>query len=83
MWRRQQSFLPDSKVSVLRKVSYPTEWLPHATRTIACVLATERRTQPQERSVCAGDEPQSIAHLGHKLQCARQSLKIMNGLIRE
>ena len=28
MWRRQQSFLPASKVS------YPTEWLPHATRAV-------------------------------------------------
>ena len=25
----------------------------------------------------AGDEPQPVAHLNHKLQCARQSLKIM------
>ena len=64
-------------VSVLSKVSYPTEWLPHATRTIASVLAAERRTQPQKRSVCGGDEPQPVAHLSHKLQCARQSLKIM------
>ena len=30
-----------------------------------------------KRSVCGGDEPQPVAHLGHKLQCARQSLKIM------
>ena len=59
------------------QVSYPTEWLPHATRTIACVLAAERRTQPQKRSVCGGDEPQPVAHLSHKLQYARQSLKIM------
>ena len=33
--------------------------------------------QPQKRSVCGGDEPQPVAHLSHKLQCARQSLKIM------
>ena len=77
MWRRQQSFLPASKVSVFSKVSYPTEWLPHATRTIASVLAAERRTQPQKRSVCGRDEPQPVAHLSHKLQCARQSWKIM------
>ena len=56
---------------------YPTEWLPHATRTIASVLAAERRTQPQKRSVCGGDGPQPVAHLSHKLQCVRQSLKIM------
>ena len=30
-----------------------------------------------KRSVCGGDEPQPVAHLSHKLQCARQSLKIM------
>ena len=30
-----------------------------------------------KRSVCGEDEPQPVAHLGHKLQCARQSLKIM------
>ena len=77
MWRRQQSFLPACKVFVLNKVSYPTEWLPHATRTIASVLVAERRTLPQKRSVCGGDEPQPVAHLSHKLQCARQSLKIM------
>ena len=59
------------------QVSYPTERLPHATRAIASVLAAERRTQPQKRSVCGGDEPQPVAHLSHKLQCARQSLKIM------
>ena len=59
------------------QVSYPTEWLPHATRTIASVLAAERRTQPQKRSVCGGDEPHSVAHLSHKLQCAHQCLKIM------
>ena len=59
------------------KVSYPTEWLPHATRTIASVLAAERRKQPQKRSFCGGDEPQPVAHLRHKLQCARQSMKIM------
>ena len=52
-------------------------WLPHATRTIASVLAAERRTLPQKRSVCGGDEPQPIAHLSHKLQCACQSLKII------
>ena len=69
--------LPASKVSVLSKVSYPTEWLPHVTRTIASVLAAERRKQPQKRSVCCGDEPQPVAHLRHKLQCARQSMKIM------
>ena len=51
-FRTQQSFLPASKVS------YPTEWLPHATRTIASVFAAERRTQSQKRSVCGGDEPQ-------------------------
>ena len=28
-------------------------------------------------SVCGGDELQPVAHLSHKLQCARQSLKIM------
>ena len=28
-------------------------------------------------AVCGGDEPQPVAHLSHKLQCARQSLKIM------
>ena len=30
-----------------------------------------------KRSVCGGDEPQPVAHLSHKLQCARQSSKIM------
>ena len=30
-----------------------------------------------KRSVCGGDESQPVAHLSHKLQCARQSLKIM------
>ena len=30
-----------------------------------------------QRSVCGGDEPQPVAHLSHKLQCARLSLKIM------
>ena len=30
-----------------------------------------------KRSVCGGDEPQPVAHLSHKLQCARQSFKIM------
>ena len=30
-----------------------------------------------KRSVCGGDEPQPVAHMSHKLQCARQSLKIM------
>ena len=30
-----------------------------------------------KRSVCGGDEPQPVAHLSYKLQCARQSLKIM------
>ena len=30
-----------------------------------------------KRSVCGGDEPQPVAHLSHKLQCAHQSLKIM------
>ena len=30
-----------------------------------------------KRSVCGGDEPQPVVHLSHKLQCARQSLKIM------
>ena len=54
------------------------EWLPpHATGTIASVLAAERRTQPQKRSVCDWNEPQPVAHLSHKLQCASQSLKIM------
>ena len=31
----------------------------------------------QKCSVCSGGEPQPLAHLSHKLQCARQSLKIM------
>ena len=30
-----------------------------------------------KRSVCGGDEPQPVAHLSYKLQCAHQSLKIM------
>ena len=30
-----------------------------------------------QRSLCGGDELQPVAHLSHKLQCARQSLKIM------
>ena len=30
-----------------------------------------------KRSVCGGDEPQPVAHLSLKLQCARQNLKIM------
>ena len=34
--------MKNEKISVLSKVSYPTEWLPHATRTIASVLAAER-----------------------------------------
>ena len=46
--------------------------MPHE-QSLVCSL----RTQPQKRSVCGGDEPQPVAHLSHKLQCARQSLKIM------
>ena len=30
-----------------------------------------------KRSVCGGNEPQPVAYLSHKLQCARQNLKIM------
>ena len=45
---------------------------PHE-QSLVCSL----RTQPQKRAVCGGDEPQPVAHLSHKLQCARQSLKIM------
>ena len=35
-----------------------------------------------KRSVCGGDEPQPVAHLSHKLQCARKKLE-NNGFLRE
>ena len=32
-----------------------------------------------KRSVCGGDEPQPVAHLSHKLQCARQKIMFFYG----
>ena len=70
------------------KVSYPPAKFPYSakfpTLLSGChmpheqsLVCSERRTQPQKRSVCGGDEPQPVAHLSHKLECVRQSLKIM------
>ena len=60
--RTQQSFLP-----LLSDCHMPHEqWL-------VCSLPNAAT----KRSVCGGDEPQPVSHLSHKLQCARQSFKIM------
>ena len=57
------------KTRTLKGPSTLATLLNHMWRRHVCYIC--------KRSVCGGDEPQPVAHLSHKLQCARQSLKIM------
>ena len=52
-----------------RIVADPSTLGRHVAATCVCNVC--------KRSVCGGDEPQPVVHLSHKLQCARQSLKII------